>query len=319
MSERVGYLLLVGSVLLNAVSYHLQRYVLHELAAPKGMVVLLNCFIAAALFVITGWLWRRLGWTAGQMHAVKPLELVRWLTRKPAPVLLATVCGAGAAYLISVSMKNYGAETTAFLGNQTIVFMVLGGMFFGERVRWIEGLSMLVIVAGAMLFSYRGGSLQLTAWLIMAIACLGVTSKQLAIRRAADSSPLPLVMAAMLLSMGLCAVLIAAVQGELAPISPQAVAVLSVATLVGSFLGMLLLYAGMGLVGVCRGSPVDGMRPLGVLLIGFLLGHEFPTVLQWIGAAMVLGGTAALAHLHRPGEWRPESAAVTVPATVRGA
>lgn len=317
MNERVGYVWLVGSVWLNAASYHLQRHAM-DLGATKGMTVVVNCFLAASYFVAAGMLWRALGWQAGMVHEVSVLGMWRWMRHKPGPVLLATVLGAGAAYLIAMSVKHYGPETTAFLGNQTIVFMVLGGLFFGERVRPVEALVMLAILTGALLFSYQGGTLQLGAWALMASACLGVAGKQLSVRRAADQTPLPLVMAAMLLSMGVCSVVITLWRGELAVVPQKAMVVLMISTLSGSVLGMLLLYAGMGMVGVCRGSPVDGMRPLAVLIIGWMLGHAWPSLVQAVGAVLVLGGTAALARLHRPGNWRPESSAVTTPASARG-
>jgi len=315
---RLGFVLLVVSVFCNAATYHLQSYAM-QLGATKAMTVVVNCFLATAYFVLGGFLWRRMGWSGWGMEQVRVTSMLAWIRQRPIPVIAATAAGGGAAFLIVLSISRFGSEVTAFLANQTLVFMVLGGLLVGERIRAIEAAVMVIILAGALMFSYRsGGEFRLEAWAIMAAACVGVAAKQLIVRRSADTSPLCLVMAAMLFSMGLFTTAIGLWQGELAGMPAAAMGVLALSTLLGSVVGMLLLYAGYGLVGVCRGSPVDAMRPLGVLLIGLALGHALPSGLQWLGAVMVLGGTAALARLHRPGSSRAMGAAVTAPAAARG-
>lgn len=302
MMGRSGFYMISLSVVCNATAYHAVKAALADgTPATVATVASLATFV---MFLVMGWLWRAAGWSFGGFHRLRMAEVARWIVRRWRIASLAALFGGGANVLLQTCVSEFGPEIAAFLANMTLVFLVLGGLLMGERIRLREAAVIGVILLGATLFSYEGGQFHWAAIALMVFACLGTAAKQLTIRRAALSTALPVVMAGMQIGMGLASGLIGLATGTLAVPSGASIAWTCVAALIGSVCGMMLLYAGYGRIGVSRGAPVDAMRPLGVLLIGLALGAALPEPSQMLGAALVLGGSATLAKLHPGGRTR---------------
>lgn len=293
--EGMGFLLL--SVLFNGAAFHFARAALATASPATAAVV--GCFSASCVFFLCGWLWRRGGWRVGALHALGPSAVWRCLRTNPVAVGLAPVAAALSSVLMNYTNKNYGPELTAFLANQVLVFLVLGGLALGERITPLETLTILFILAGAFLFSYRGGRFQLAALGVMSLCCFFVALKQLLIRKVAMDTPLAPVMVANLMLTCLWAAGMGVATGTLLWPGWRAVGFGALAGLSSSVIGMSFLYAGYGLIGVSRGAPLDAMRPLAVLGMGLLLGGALPGLPQAVGGALILGGSATLVVLHQ--------------------
>jgi drug/metabolite transporter (DMT)-like permease len=288
---------LLLAVLCNGARYHVDALALRT-ASPLA-VLTVGAFSAAGCFMCSGWWWRWQGWSAASLQHVHFVALgVAW--RRVGRILLcsATV-GAGGAWLTAIANQLYGPATTAFLANSTLVFMVLAGILVGEKIRLPEIVAILVIVVGAFLFSYRGASPQWSALGLMGAACLLTASKQLFTKRATGLTHLPSAMTLALIFMGLWGLGTGIVTGQLDFGSGGVFLLMMAGGVLGSMLGMSLLYVGFHRVGVARGSAVDAMRPLAVLLFGLLFGTALPSSLQLSGAVLVLGGSAFLPFLAR--------------------
>jgi drug/metabolite transporter (DMT)-like permease len=295
--SRRGYLLLFLSVIFNAIGVHTTKTALID-STPLtvALIVLVSTF---AMFLLLGWCWRRLGWTAGAMHLVCGDSLRTCFRASPRLVLVASLFATLGAWLVNVSVQRYGPETTAFLMNLTLAFLVISGCALGERLSGREAGCIALLVGGAFLYSYRGGSLASGALVLTTMACGVVAGKQLLVKHIATDSPLPV---AICMMTGLSVVwttllLLGTGQWQLTRFGTFGYAVLS--ALACSVLGMLLLYRAYQLVGVARGAPFDALRPIAVLLLGLAFGHAAPTSLQIAGGVTILMGSVGLTLWHQ--------------------
>lgn len=292
-SPRTGYVLLLLSVLCNGATYHLCHWALNDFS--PAMVNLCANFASVGFMLAGGVLWRAVGWRAGEVHVVTPRSIGHCFAGQWRLIFLATALGSIGGWLNSGANQAYGPALTAFLANLTLVFLVIFGVLSGERLTLLEVLAIVVILAGAFMFSWRDGVLLWGAVGIMALSCLGTAGKQMTVKRATALGNMPSMMAATLALMGAWTVLIGLATGTLQVPAPKPLLITAAAGLVGSVLGMTFLYTGYHAVGVSRGAPVDAMRPMVVLLIGLLLGASLPGPVQLAGGAMVVGGSVALA------------------------
>ena len=292
-SPRTGYVLLLLSVLCNGATYHLSHWALKDLS--PAMVNLCDNFASVGFMLAGGVLWRAVGWRAGEVHVVTPRSIAHCFAGQWRLIFLATALGSIGGWLNSGANQAYGPALTAFLANLTLVFLVIFGVLSGERLTLLEVLAIVVILAGAFMFSWRDGALLWGAVGIMVLSCLGGAGKQMTVKRATALGNMPSMMAATLALMGAWTVLIGLATGTLQVPAPKPLLITAVAGLTGSVLGMTFLYTGYHAVGVSRGAPLDAMRPMVVLLIGLLLGAAIPGPVQLAGGAMVVGGSVALA------------------------
>ncbi len=295
--SRWGYFLLLLSVIFNAAGVHATKAALiNSTPLTVALLVLVSTFF---LFLLLGWGWRRLGWTTGSMHLVCGHSLRSCFRASPWLVLVAPLFATLGAWLVNSSIQRYGSETTAFLMNLTLIFLVVSGGVLGERLTAREAGCIGLLIGGAFLYNYQGGRLVSGALVLMTMACGVVAGKQLLVKQLATDSPLPVAMCTVTgLSVVWTALLLLGTgQWQLTRFSTVGFAVL--AALACSILGMLLLYRAYQLVGVARGAPFDALRPLAVLLLGLAFGHASPTCFQIAGGVTILIGSVGLTLAHR--------------------
>lgn len=283
---------LLLSVLCNGARYHLDAAAL-KTASPTA-VVFVGSLSAAVAFVLGGVVCRgsRINFpiftevdSASIRHA---WSKTKWI------LLCGAAAGAAGGWLMVAANQHYGPAITSFLGNLTLVYLLLAGIAGGERFRWPELFAVFVIGLGAFIFSYKGGSPQWGALGLMGGGCLLVASKQLLTKKATGMVHLPSAMTLSLFLMAFWGLVLGLASGDLNLGSNLAIMLMAGGGVLGSMIGMSLIYVGYHRVGVARGSAIDAMRPLAVLLIGVLIGNAVPTSVQFLGAALILGGSAVL-------------------------
>ena len=298
LPPRYGYIALIVSVICNGARYHLDKAALRT--CTPAVAVIIGALAATAALLLAGAGWRTLRWKAGGLHEVSVRSVLGTFTGNGPLLLAATICGALGGWLVAKTVGEYTAELAAFLANMTLVFLVIGGLLSGEKLKPLEALLVAVILAGAFMFSYKGGQILWRAVLLMALGCLFTAAKQLLIKKAVTIGSLSVNMTAALFLMAVWAVPIGWFGGTLHVPTREATILLILAGVVGSMVGMSLLYTGYKSIGVSRAAPIDAMRPLAVLLIALTLGHEPPGLMQIMGGGLVLAGSAALGRLLVP-------------------
>lgn len=247
-------------------------------------------------FLLLGLSARLLGVRLFGFEEVTPRTIVYAMREQWRVVLMAMVFGTVGGWLIGIANKHYGPEATSFVGNLTICFLVFAGAVRGERLRAVELTAIAVIVSGTFLFSYESGQIAWALIGIMAAACMMTATKHVFMKQATAAAHMPSVMSGSLFLVSVIATGIASISGQWQIGSGNAFLVLMCTGVLGSTIGMTLLYRGYHFAGVARGASIDAGRPLAVLLIGLALGAAFPEWWQLIGGAMVLGGSMWLAY-----------------------
>jgi len=297
-----GYAILALSIVFNGLRYNLDSAALKVRsgsAAPMStwMVVAVGSYAAAAAFFAVSWIWRRNAWSLGSLQQVS-WESCRRATREQGwLVLLAALGGSSGGWFLTESNKLYGPEFTAFLGNLMPVLLILSGIGFGERLRRGELIAIGITVLGAFVFSYRHGRLNWAGIGLMVAGCVLMAMKKILMKHATGVGHLPSVMTLSLLFMGTWAFLGGLLSGELQFGTPASIGCSVAGGVSGAMIGMSLLYAGLNVVGLARGAPIDSLRPLAVLGIGLAAGSRLPGSTQLLGGAMVLFGSVALARM----------------------
>jgi drug/metabolite transporter (DMT)-like permease len=297
-SAQFGYLLLVLSVLCNGVRYHIDKAALRHCSAADlvflaGLMATAGFFIGARLLRASGY--SVLGWE--NMTTRSFLQAARQNSRL---VLLAGLAGGAGAMLLTQTIKDFGPNPAAFLANLTPVFLVAAGLLIGERIFPRETAAVVIILAGALLFSYYPGGILWPAVGLMSLSCLCTSAKQLAVKQSAANGSLFEIMAAVQLLLSFWGGGVGLITGKLSIPPPHVWLLLASGAILGSIIGMSMLYAAYNIVGVSRGATVDAMRPVVVLLAGLLLGAKLPMWWQLIGGAMVVIGSATLGALAKP-------------------
>ena len=297
-----GYAILVLSIIFNAGRYNLESAAMKIRSASTApisvwAVLVVGSYTAAAALLVTGWIWRRMGWTLGTLQRISPASCLEAVFAQGWLVLLATLGGSAGGWFLVQSNKLYGPEFTAFLGNLMPVLLVLTGLFSGERLRRWEFAAITFTITGAFVFSYQHGRINWTGLGLMVVGCMFMVMKKSLMKVATGVGHLPSVMTLATLLMGTWELVGGVVTGGLHFGSPAGIGLVVTGGLLGAMVGMSLLYAGLNIVGLARGAPIDSLRPLAVLIIGMITGTALPAKLQLVGGAMVLLGSAALARM----------------------
>ena len=293
-----GYVMILGAVVCNGARYYSDKAALNLGCTPL-MLVMISCLITAVGFFVLGVVWRVVGWKAATLHETTVPSVMNILRRYGWMLTIAAAAATTAGFFYAKALHLYGPETTAFLNNMAIVFMVIAGLLGGERLRLAETLSILVLLSGAFLFSYKGNQIQWGALAIMALVCFMNTNKQLLTKRTIGRSSVVGALTGIQIITVPMAGIPAYFSNQLVLPSPTAIGCLAFSAIVGTMAGMSLLYGGYQRIGVARGAPIDSMRPRAALLIGLALGIPFPGLYQCIGGALVLIGSFALARAMR--------------------
>ncbi|MHC4872485.1 MAG: DMT family transporter [Planctomycetota bacterium] len=284
-----GYVLVIVSTLCYSVSLHLSKAALEYTTPATGAVFAITS--AALAYFIAGIFARISGKTFADLHKVNFSGIKECIKEGKWFLLIAPVCGGVAGILINMANKTYGASTTAFLSNFLIVFLVLGGIFSGEKINKWEMISIFLIISGAFLFSYQQGKVQWSALGIMSACSLFMALKQIFIKHVSGKASLPCIMTTQLFFAGLTAAIIGAATGKLEIPAVVPLLLLIGSGVLNSTIGMNLLYSAYKYIGMSRGAPINTCRPLLVLLIGILLGRDLPTAAQTAGGAVIIIGT----------------------------
>lgn len=294
MSDRAreGYFVLFASVVCNATGFHFVKAGV-GLTSPSTTVSV-ACIAATVAFLLVGAALRVGGQRGGRLRDVTPAEMWRTFARSWKMLLTCAAIGGTGGLFIVATNDRYGPETAAFLGNLTLVFLVLSGIALGERLRLAEMATIGVILGGAFLFASQGGEVQWGALWLMGLACAFTAGKQLLAKTVVGRGNPYSAVGVNTLLMGTWALLAGFATGNWVTPSPRALAFIVAGGLANSMVGMTLLYVGYNMIGVSRGAPIDALRPLAVLVIGLLLGKPWPGSVQILGGGMVLAGSVLL-------------------------
>lgn len=267
------------------------KQVLDRGVAPLTLLVIelaASCLLLLVLSLV-----RRAGWSGGQ--GLGKLALLG-------------VLNPGLAYALGLlGLVTVSASMSVLLwGTEPVLILVLAVLFLHERVAAATAIAMVAALVGVLLVIYRPGvagdmvGVALTVAAVTACACYTVLTRRLLLD---DSSLLvALVQQVAALTFAVLVAGASAVVGIADVVLPAEVSTWLLATLSGAvYYGLAFWFYVAGLRGV-PASTAGAFLPLIPVfgLAGAYLTGERLLDRQWVGAAMVLIATAAVAvHYHR--------------------
>ncbi|MEY2633577.1 MAG: hypothetical protein RIR00_2231 [Pseudomonadota bacterium] len=217
------------------------------------------------------------------------------------PLLVLGLLGVGGYNTFAYLALQYTSATNAVLLNSfiPIVTIALSWAFLGKRLRPLEGVGVLVSLAGAVTIICQGNlelllSLSLNRgdlWMLGAVAVWAIYTVGLQWR---PSGVNPMLMLAALTAIGLCA-LAPAYAWELAAGKQMNVHTGSLLSLayVGifpGFLGYIFYNRGVAEVGANKASLFIHLMPVFGTLLSMLLLAEMPQLYHFVGIALIFAG-----------------------------
>jgi len=218
------------------------------------------------------------------------------LPRSWRPLLVLGATTAVSALLWFTQIQMADPALVSFFGNLSAVFtVVLGVTLLGERLRWREGVGAVIILAGALLITFRAAPI---VWLVFGMAVgqnlLHAGGTFIAKRAIATLSPgsLTLVRATstslFLAAFGLFS------HGRWVCPPANTLALILVGAVGGPFLSYVLFYRALAVVNASTAALIGATRPLFVLLYGFFIFQTLPLPHQIAGGLLSIAGVALL-------------------------
>jgi drug/metabolite transporter (DMT)-like permease len=198
--------------------------------------------------------------------------------------------GAGAIlYYTEIDLTN--PALVSFFGRlRTICIVLLGALFFAERLNGREWLGAAVAVAGTMLVAYRGGQVLSIAFFLALVENLLMAVATIMAKVAVRGIP-PIVLTAYRGVLIPLAILpYALLTGQWEPVHGQTLAIIALGACSGPFLGHVMRYAALARLDAGKAAIVYAVQPVFVTVYAALLFGDVPTVQQFLGGALAIGG-----------------------------
>lgn len=275
-TQTTGYLLALGSAAAISATYLFRKVVSKEVN-PVTFSVWWYGLAGVYAWILT--------FVRGEMHHARTWRR-GW--RALAGLVLANAAGA-ILYYTEIDLTH--PAVVSFFGRlRTIYVVLLGALFFAERMNRREWLGAGVTIAGTMLIAYRGGPvlntvllLALMENLLMAVATI---MAKVAVRH------IPPVLLTAYRGVLIPAVLLpyALLTGQWQPVDGRTMAIIAVGACSGPFLGHVMRYAALARVDAGKAAIVYAIQPVFVTLYAGLLFGDMPTLQQLLGGALAMGG-----------------------------
>ena len=293
MSKGVFWSLL--SAFLWSTTFICSRYLLADGRVDPFTLATLRFTGGGVLLLAAGLIWRR--------------EEILALRRTDAAqsALLALFGVGGMCVFLFCGQESIGAIDSSILMQVSPVFIVILGLFIGERMRWVGVAGLFFSFLGTLLvmrvldrqglhmtLSHSGGSL-LTIASALCWAIYAVFSKGLVARLGGYAATTWVMLAGALELLALQLLLPVAHQW---PDTPQRWMVVAYLVVFPTALGYLAWYEAMRLIRLSLLNVMQYLTPVFVIILAWGLLGERLSPGQWVGAAIVLTGVCLVSYRH---------------------
>jgi drug/metabolite transporter (DMT)-like permease len=275
-ARTVGYLLALGSAAAISATYIFRKIVSDQ--------------VSPATFSI--WWYGLAGIYAWILAAVRgEIGQARGLRQGWRSVLVLVLANAAGAILYYTEIDLTNPALVSFFGRlRTIYIVLLGALFFAERLNRREWLGAAVAVGGTMLIAYRGGQVLSTVFVLALIENLLMAVATIMAKVAVRDIP-PIVLTAYRGVLIPVAILpYALLTGQWEPIHVQTLAIIALGACSGPFLGHVMRYAALARVDAGKAAILYAIQPVFVTVYAGLLFGDVPTAQQLLGGALAIGG-----------------------------
>lgn len=250
-----------------------------------------------------GLYWFAIGTLASLLYAAKNKKLVqlRSLTKKQVRILITLgilEILTTTSFFISINIIPDPA-VTSFLGNMFPVMVTIGGvLILREKFGWIEGIGVLLALAGAFIISYTGGTTLKTIFIqgtgVIFINAIFATIATLVVKvhvKTISPELLGLNRTSWLL---VFSIIMFFIYGESVVIPVSALKNIAIGAILGPFLAILTVYYSFSYIEASRSAIVQSSKGIFVLLGAFLVFNSFPEKHQFIGGMVTVIGVLTM-------------------------
>ncbi len=184
---------------------------------------------------------------------------------------------------------------TSFIGNLYPVFLTLGGvLFLQERFTWIESFGGFIAISGAFVVSYQGGGSLSELFIpgagVVLINALFASTASLVVKKNVKNMSPEVVNTNRTFWLFVFSILMFFYYGYPIVIPTSVLQNIAIGSIIGPFLGILLIYYSFKLIEVSKSSIVQSLKGVCVLGGSYLYFQTIPLPHQlWGGLLTVLG------------------------------
>ncbi len=184
---------------------------------------------------------------------------------------------------------------TSFIGNLYPVFlMIMGIVLLKERFVWLESVGAILAIGGAFVVSFQGGSSLSDifipgAGVVLLNALFASTASIVVKKNVKDLSP-ELVNTNRSFWLVLVSIVAMQIVHKPLEIPMSAFVNITIGSVFGPFLSILLIYYSFKLIEVSKSSVIQSLKGIFVLLGSFLYFNTFPLPHQVIGGVITVAG-----------------------------
>jgi drug/metabolite transporter (DMT)-like permease len=275
-TRTAGYLLALGSAAAISATY-VFRKVVSEAVNPVTFSIVWYGLAGVYAWILAG--------ARGELHHART-----WL-RGWRPLVGLVLANAGGAILYYTEIDLTNPALVSFFGRlRTVYIVLLGALFFAERMNRREWVGAGVTVAGTMLIAYRGGAVLTTVLLLALVENLLMAVATIMAKVAVREIPPILLTAYRGVLIPVVLLPYALLTGQWQPVDGATMAVIALGACSGPFLGHVMRYAALARIDAGKAAIVYAIQPVFVTLYSGLVFGDVPSGRQLLGGALAMGG-----------------------------
>jgi drug/metabolite transporter (DMT)-like permease len=173
---------------------------------------------------------------------------------------------------------------------RTIYVVLLGVVFFYERLNRQEWLGAAITISGAALIAYRGGTALNLVFLLSLVENLLMAISLIMAKVAVRAMPPTVLVAYRGVTIALFVLIYALATGQWQPVSGTTLSIIAIGALSGPFLGHIMSYASLARIDAGKSAIIGAVQPVFVTIYTVVLFGDLPTVQQAFGGALTIVG-----------------------------
>jgi drug/metabolite transporter (DMT)-like permease len=272
----------------------------------------LSGFWSAVMIVVSKWVMTDVDPVslAALIMSIGALAIAAWMTARRGWACMSTLRGQGWKWSLGLSVffffiivaslyaiRMMDPTVVAFVSRvETLVAILLGVWFFGERFTRVEAIGAAFVVIGVVAIRYAGGiAIERGFWIIL-LASIGFgVAEALAKKTVSIVDPFAFALVRNIVLGAACFVVAAAMPSGLSlphdGLGWLAVAGIGVS---GPFLGRVHFLKALQMIHISKTALVNQALPIWVALLSFLILSTVPSQREWLGGVGVILGCVLL-------------------------
>ena len=204
--------------------------------------------------------------------------------------LIIGITNMAAAFFFFTSVRVIGPAPSAFLAKFDIIFiLILGFLFFRERLNLNELIGVLIAIIGGFIFAFSSAHLTLNAYLgILAAIAIGLNTLFARLFIQNISVWVLQIYRTTITAAGF--LLLALILGDFAIPELHILILIALGTLLSAVIGLGFYYSALRHIKASIAAIIRNLEPFLVVIYAYPLFRTFPSLMEWIGGIIIVTG-----------------------------